>query len=400
MGTNTTGAGLIHDYLSDDLTDLNQFLTDTSLNTANVQALVHEWASQFIQSERFGKGAYPLQMLANENSKWVAMSMIQKGIRRGTPEYSKSAAYGLFSAGMKSTVWRRLSVISLEDLGLLGLPFLVFNMMMVEKRISLPIREEHKLACAVIDAMAYSAKDRSVCDSAGAVYSNCDFYQEAMIDVDPLNISQTKNLFLDPTQSFMHRARAYENMRVEPGPKAYLSEIMAAAGVPGSVYHASNRYKQNFTDCMWVNLPPMWTEVAPDTAWVTHSEGMPAAPMIAGLPACALDQYTSNGKRALAYFKKACAPVDQFFKARNLNAIETLGDVLFAVEGGMLDRSLAYEGRDELAYTVLVQEFNNHGLSEEEALELCTLVHDNLETLNYARGKVCPNPLMLDNIEG
>jgi len=113
---------------------------------------------------------------------------------------------------------------------------------------------------------------------------------------------------------------------------------------------------------------------------------------VGGLPEEAFDQHSREGKSCLAYFAKACAPVDQWLTSRGVaerdKRIAAIGAAVFIIEGARLDRRLDFEGASEIYETTERIDYQNVGLSLDDGRHLAKMVEDNYGALRQSRMRV------------
>jgi hypothetical protein len=112
--------------------------------------------------------------------------------------------------------------------------------------------------------------------------------------------------------------------------------------------------------------------------------------MIGDLYACAFDKHTQEGKRANAYFLKACPGAANFLaKHCKGHPVEAMGEPVFTAEGGLLRPRLKFEGAKQVFDTVFAAYMEKDGWnSTEAATQFCKLLQANLPLLNHARRRV------------
>ena len=106
--------------------------------------------------------------------------------------------------------------------------------------------------------------------------------------------------------------------------------------------------------------------------------------------------HTLEGKRAFAYFRKACEPVNKWltkhFPTEELwkkHTMEFIGLAEFLLESGcVLRRKLYYGEQEAILHDVLDQEAVGFGLEYHTMMEGYELIFAHLEELNYARRRV------------
>jgi hypothetical protein len=113
---------------------------------------------------------------------------------------------------------------------------------------------------------------------------------------------------------------------------------------------------------------------------------------IGGLPSEAYDQYTREGKSSLAYFSKACKPVDDWLTRKGIISrdarVAALGAAVFICEGAKLDRTLVYEGSSEVTESAEKYDYENAGLSLDDGRTLAGLIEANSDILRQSRIRI------------
>jgi len=134
---------------------------------------------------------------------------------------------------------------------------------------------------------------------------------------------------------------------------------------------------------------PLLCEMMGATSPLRVRESKTSTEMCGDLLSATYDHYTWEGKRSLAYFRKACAPVREFFEEHGEdNAVEALGLAVFEAEGGVLDRRLVLSGTNDIYHHAIEAYFENAGWPPGLGWELIELVRDNIEVLHEARRRV------------
>ena len=93
------------------------------------------------------------------------ISALQKEIRRGNTENAALLAYEMLisSAELEACLWRRLLVISVEDIGYgnLNAPVLIETLFQIHNRYPRPRGDRYLFAIHAVRVLAQSQKDRS-----------------------------------------------------------------------------------------------------------------------------------------------------------------------------------------------------------------------------------------------
>lgn len=380
-GTNIGVTGLVKPW-----EDALPGVVDLYHGKGNAAQVLNEWVDMLAGSETLE--VMPLQLIY-EPAKWAIMSMLQKSIRRSREDWAQIAVSAMANSNMMGTVWSRLGVICLEDLGLGGIPALATVCAIQSGNVKIPEGLEVDVAMSVVKMMIHAVKDRSACDVASITMGQGErmlTLREELAGKLPVELAC---VMADRDQPIIARVLAHKSLVGKMKQEPYGLQLQAAydaMGTPNIVRYCVTGYKSQHKDLMWAGLPVLWdvavqSEVGVDTHDVSDYTD------VLGIPSCCYDMFTSDGKRAMAYFRKACEPVLEFFGDKT-EWQDQMGYAVFAAEGGNLDRSVSYEQRDHVAYEALTEEFLSVDLTMDRAAEISHLVAENLDGLNKARKRV------------
>ena len=187
-------------------------------------------------------------------------------------------------------LWHRMPVAALEDVGF-GNPVGVAMVMAASHSFKFRHRIGAKQCLfACVAALCESTKSRSLCDA--------------------LLLTQNRPPMAKDWKAYVDRL-----------PMPWLVKFLAGRGntfaglgtVVPNVYRMIETAEVSVID----TLPDPWGDE-----------------VINSLSACALDQYTSEGKRSFAYFRQSCTDARRYYDQRpHLDPVKTLGSVVFFVEG-------------------------------------------------------------------
>ena len=231
-------------------------------------------------------------------SRWVALSCLQKSIRRGRTEFALMATRQLHATEPLNLL-KRLQIIAVEDIAVGDLP-LVHRVLTTESTDLATLLE-------LVTAMCRAVKDRSATDLCEAVNARIDNHALAL-EAARLIVAKTVSGD-DP----LAREVAHLGYQVTKQPLCF--SIPLVAGMAGGK-----------------------TEWAPDT-YTTY-------PLIHGLPPETFCMYTREGKasyrRTLKYHPTLRQQLERWVAPEQ--AADLLGYAMFVAESGMLDKRLVYSG--------------------------------------------------------
>ena len=355
--------------------------------------------------------------IKNENHKWRAVSALQKAIRRGNVLTALRMANGLHGLDWEY-VWRRMAVIAIEEIGVADI-VLVASVVWVSGKRSW--REQNggclNYLYLLVERMARSVKDRSVCDLVCWADWAPDFADKrAEYFSGVLSFDWRRAALTDPDNYLADRMLAAwsiagtakcrgENVAEgHDGSFPALMQVWAAHGpveLPAAVRLICAMGAGKTGDAMPVAYPLVYemakrtddhrtTGHGPGIGW--RPDELVQLPPMGNYPSEAFDQYCREGKRAIRYFNKACAPVAEFLThdcklaEDDATGRYTVTSILvFRAEGAQVDRRLVFDGaRDlfDLAELALNRSQGVPGVLNDYAM---ALVRDNLDSLHHAR---------------
>lgn len=297
---------------------------------------------------------YPMDMMtetkSTEDKKWLLVSGLQKAIRRGRAEKARQCAHAVM--GIDSDyLWRRLCVIALEDIGWGNPDVCAMVLAVATNKKFRATHGEKPLLFFLVDMLAGSIKDRTLCDFVNVWHHTAKE-----------KLTSDKTLF---------------NHSVINSDMPFVGKYMAVKG------------RMALKIPLWLPVQKQWNMLKESEMFGSIKHDV-AEQDIYGIPASAYDQHTMVGKKALAYFAKACDPIREWFvKHPFMDKVAVLGGIVFVVEGARLDRQLDFDWAGTIYDDALISDFHHmNGASEEDRNELIEAVRKNLEALNKARVRV------------
>ncbi len=367
---------------------------------------------------------YPFQQrdtfIKNEQHKWRAASALQKAIRRGHVETALRMANGLHGLDWEY-VWRRMAVIALEDIGVADIPLVAAIVWVCGK----PAWRNANGGCLnylylLVERMCLSVKDRSVCDLVCWVDWAPDL-QTARANCfgpDPEHEDWRRAMMIDPDALLAHRMLAgwsiagTKKCRGENVPEGLdgsfqkFMQIWSKQGpveLPLAVQMICQLGANKTGDSMPVAYPFIYEmakksfDNGPDVGSKTMGIGwepdeLVQLPIMGNYPSEAFDQHCREGKKAIRYWNKACAPIAEFLTDECKLAPDDVAGrftvtsiLVFRVEGAQVDKRLVFEGSKDLfdlAELALNQSQGCPGELNDYAMDLVRL---NMPSLHHAR---------------
>ncbi len=327
------------------------------------------------------------------NYKWRYSSAYQKAVRRNDPSVT-AVAVALNNCD-PAYIWRRAPTIALEDVGL-GDPW-VCALVLHACRFS-KLRARHgldKLGAFLGELMGSAVKDRLSCDSYCLPYFHPEL-AEVRAAVDDMSADERADLYRSDHTPFGSRVAAGISLA---GPR-YGGDVFSGSGgspdqlaeaveglVPYPIQWLSRQYAKMARDGMFVSLPLVWRQLISEGQTQLVQGDVPKRSLIEGVLAATFDGHTQEGRRALAYFGKACAPIRKVIgDVANQNKLIALA--VFTVDSTLLDRYLSSPWATELYKENLRGEVLAAGFSMGQFYDLAEAVAHNRDDLHHARMRV------------
>jgi hypothetical protein len=296
-------------------------------------------------------------------SPWVAMSAMQKAIRRGREDVALNAAATLLRDA-PDKLWRRLGCIAYEDVGLAALDTVgIATVSLGGKQVRAALGGEWAVASCVVAELSRASK----CRAADDLLMACELhpaYADARAQLPHLT---TRNLIMVVTgQGSIHESalalwyalgtdRDRSTLARRRGEPRLVFDQLCEAGWPPTMVEVA---REGFRRTR-VMLCPLLALLSCEQRQATQleSDDLPAEDMLGDVPAWALDAYTREGRAAFARFLQTNAPAAQWVR-RNVSPsrrVSFLGHIIFRVEGGLVANRMRWPMGEELRRQVDVE---------------------------------------------
>jgi hypothetical protein len=326
-------------------------------------------------------------------SPWVAMSAMQKAIRRGREDLALSAAATLLRDA-PDKLWRRIGCIAYEDVGLAALDTVgIATASLGGKQACAALGGEWAVASCVVAELSRAPK----CRGADDLLMACELhpaYADARVELPRLT---TRHLIETATGrgSVQERALALwyalgtdrdrSTLARRRGEPQLVFDRLCEAGWPHSIVEVA---REGFRRTRTV-LCPLVALLAcePRQAVQLKSDELPPEEVIGDVPTWAVDLYSREGRAALARFLQTEALAARWVR-RNVSPsrrVSFLGHINFRVEGGLVTNRMRWPLADELRRQVDVA---CSGRGCPDATEILELLRDDIPRLNEARAAV------------
>lgn len=326
-------------------------------------------------------------------SPWLAMSMLQKGVRRGRADLALNAAATLLRDA-PDRLWRRLGGVAFEDVGLGSLPTVGLTIAaLTGKRFRAAIGGDWAVASVLVKALAEAPKSRASDDLYMALETLPRLADTRRALATETN--QRLRMIALTTPSLHTRALAVlfllgtdrpgGKLPTRRGDVAFAFGVLDELGTaPTTLAICREGYRKTGEA-----LPPLLALLTMENGLreSTSDDFMPPDAMIGGLPTWSVDMFTREGKLALTRLASTQAGVAEFSRAMLPFSQRTgfLGQALFRIEGGLLARRVGGELSDRLHSELM---FETMGVAPEAATQALDLMRQDLPLLNQIRAGV------------
>jgi hypothetical protein len=273
-------------------------------------------------------------------SPWLAMSALQKAIRRGREDLALRTAATLLRDG-PDKLWRRIGSIAYEDIGVAsleaaGLP----TVALAAKRLRSALGGEWAIASCVVAEMCRAPK----CRAADDVLMACELHPVSTEAGTELPHLTTRDLITVATGDGALHERALalwyalgtdrhgSDLVSRRGEPRVVIDHLCKAGWPHSIVEVAHEgFRRTGT---MLCLPVALLSYEQRQAIQLESDELPPEEVIGDFPAWALDLYSRDGRAALALFLQTDAAAARWIR-RNIGAprrLSFLGHIVFRVE--------------------------------------------------------------------
>jgi len=357
-------------------------------NPENQQQCMAELAAAMLDWPQATLSVRPLQI-----SPWLAMSLLQKSIRRGEVGFALSAAATLLSSA-PDKLWRRLRVAAYEDIGLADLEAVSLALAGTSsKRTRMALGGNWRVASFLAMRLANAKKCRSADDLLMTLLDHPAYQHDRL----RLTFQTTSDLMkvASGNDDIVTRAIALcyalgtdrwnpNSLRQRKGHPAYCFSQMLDDGFPHCVLELAQRGFNGVRE----PLPVLMSLLSRECPGLSHcsceADEFPETVMIGDVPGWAVDQYTRKGKEALRRFLQSDTATAAWVRRNVLQRqqLRFLGGIVFRAEGGLLKDRMRWPLGDRLREQMDI-EANGCGVAA--AAEPLALMRNDLSSLNEER---------------
>lgn len=333
---------------------------------------------------------------------WIVSSALQKAIRRGDADLAEAAAVTLWRQRGKG-VWRRLTVIAFEDIGIASIETVVA---LTADRLTAsgaaqgrpPAANEEQLLRNAARRLALAAKDRSSDFLISAAHSHPSF-EAAREHIAGLSVGGQLALVADTAAPLVERTIATwfasgmnfgDERRVSRGDRGALFETFRDLGAPGELVSATSDAAAYTREPITLMVPLLWFAASASSSQNVVEQSVPPVRKIRGLPLYALDKNTALGKAAIRRFARECRDVDQELVryVPEFRALDAACMAAFYADAAPVSRRFEWDGCRELERLDLEADMYSAGVPLAGIDPLLTAVRENLDHLDAIRAEL------------
>ena len=328
-------------------------------------------------------------------SPWIAMSLMQKAIRRGDEGFALGATASLLHTA-PDKLWRRLTVTVFEDIGIADIDIIGLTVAAAARKAwRKQLGGEWVVASYLVTRMCHSIKCRAADDLSYCAEEHPNLEQHRLnLTFRPLPELLKRIICANDVgeQALAlwyavgtHRFNS-DKLRERRGEPNMVFDYLSDQGVPDTLVEICRAGFRKTGEILCPMLIPIWQR-SQDCRTTTRPDDLPADELIQGIPCWTFDTHTREGKHALARFMKTDCETARWIRGNVSGYRRTrfLADLLFRVEGGLVDRRLRWPLGDQLKTTC---DFDILGVTTEQAKEASQLLRKDLPILNRERGHV------------
>ncbi|NGO49762.1 hypothetical protein [Allomesorhizobium camelthorni] len=349
-----------------------------------------------IMSDREGTIPEPQPL---DVSEWLAMSLLQKSLRRGETNHALRAAATLLR-DTPDRLWKRLAVAVFEDVGLGSLDLITPVLVGTSaKGIRKTFGGDWLIASVLVERIAAARKCRAADDLLMTVISHPRYESDRLsltyrTQRELMEIVAGDGDIITRGIALMYTVGTdrcpVPTMRTRKGNLPYVLETMLQTGFPHCVLELAQRGSVRMREPLPFFVALLSSAVPPrSTGYQPTEKDDEIAPstMIGNVPAWSVDFYTRPGRAALKAFLKRDTPTGRWIGKHIAprDRVELVGGLVFRAEGGLLRRRLQWPMGNYLRRTM---EDEANGFGVDDATEVIDLLRNDLPVLNEERANV------------
>jgi hypothetical protein len=328
-------------------------------------------------------------------SPWIAMSLLQKAIRRGVEQLALRAAATLLHVSPER-LWRRCGCIAFEDIGVADLDTVaIVTAALAGKRNRASLGGEWRVASYIVSRMVHAPKCRAADDLLMTAENHPDFEDNRLAfafrstndlihiatGTDPLPIRALAAWYAVGTDR-----RPSSRLSSKRGDPIAVFNALRETQTPAPVVEIAHEGFRKTGEVLGPFVALLWPVWQQQPATVEDDE-FPPELMIRDVPGWAYDVYSREGRAALANFIEGRTETAHWVRAHipPRQRLALLGTIVFRVDGGLVRKRLRWKTGDELRRMV---DLECNGPHCRDATEILQLMRADIPALNRVRAEL------------
>ncbi|MGM4889901.1 hypothetical protein [Tardiphaga sp. 11_C7_N12_6] len=328
-------------------------------------------------------------------SPWLAMSLLQKSIRRGDAEFAQRAAATLAMVA-PDKLWRRAGAAAYEEVGIADLSAVsLVTAALAGKRFRSTVGGEWKVASYIVNVMVGANKCRAA-DDLLLVADHHESLKRARVAFAEKPTTELIRIALGNGELPVRAIAAWYAVGVRPRqsvnlisrrgePRAFFDAI-CEAGLPHTVCETAQEGFRKVPEplCPFVAL---LSPIMPPKPFSVRSDELSPDVMVKGVPSWAYDMYVREGRDALSAFLSGDTETAKWIRLNvpQSRRVNFLGTVVFRIEGGQVKNRVCWDVASELRRKVDIECHGSHCADGTSILEL---MRSDIVALNTERSNV------------
>ena len=328
--------------------------------------------------------------------RYLAMSALQKAIRRGNEPVALRAALSLLRGNARG-FWRRLGIIAFEDIGVANIDLIGWvTVAMGDNRLRRQLGGDWRVAAFLVSELCGTRKDRAIdnllllllcvegSSSRGLEILGLPFQARIASAINCTNGLEAQGLAAWSTIG-TRRLRLTDLPQTEGCPQSYF-DALREAGYPGAAVEIARLGYKRLADPM-SPLFPLVYRVATGAEHPASDDPLTAEIMIGGIPSCAIDKHTRPGNAAFRQYLARSARMRDFI-AQSREPGQTdkriIGMLAFRAEGVLEVNRIRWEEGQRLRGAA---EIVGIGITPDTVPDGLTIFRDEIDLINQCRAE-------------
>lgn len=328
-------------------------------------------------------------------SPWLAMSLLQKSIRRSENQWAQRAAATLMAVA-PDRLWRRCGAAAFEEIGVADLDVVsLVTAALAGKRYRATVGGEWKVASFVVERMVQSPKCRAS-DDLLLVADSHPRYMNARAKLADKTTADLLKIAAGDAVLPVRALATWYGVGTHPRQTKHLSprrgdpfafiDGLCEVGLPHTVVELAREGFRKIREPLCPFVALLCPLALGKLSTVQDDELLPET-QVGEVPSWAVDLYSREGRRALGSFLQSGCETARWVldHIRPSERVNFLGTVVFRVEGGLVRKRFRWPVGDELRRLV---DFECLGVTCQEAAEILKLMRADIGLLNQERSNV------------